>query len=102
MSDREQKIRERAHAIWEAEGRPEGRESEHWERAMRDVDAGDHGSPGALSNRGEQPAASVGQASGLQRSGVGPGGGPGAGAGSIGSGGGSTAGASTGSVRRNR
>jgi hypothetical protein len=33
MADTEQRIRERAHQIWEEEGRPEGRERDHWERA---------------------------------------------------------------------
>jgi hypothetical protein len=33
MADTEQRIRERAHQIWEEEGRPEGREREHWDRA---------------------------------------------------------------------
>lgn len=33
----EQRIRERAHAIWEAEGRPEGRDREHWQRACREL-----------------------------------------------------------------
>ena len=36
MAD-EGRIRERAHAIWEAEGRPEGREQEHWQRACREL-----------------------------------------------------------------
>ena len=31
--DDELEIRKRAHAIWEAEGRPLGRELEHWLRA---------------------------------------------------------------------
>lgn len=35
--DDEQRIRERAHAIWEADGRPEGREKEHWQRACREL-----------------------------------------------------------------
>ena len=39
MPDREEKIRERAHQIWEQEGRPDGLEQEHWERASREVDA---------------------------------------------------------------
>jgi hypothetical protein len=37
--DHESVIRERAHAIWEREGRPEGRELDHWltaERELRD------------------------------------------------------------------
>lgn len=28
------KIRERAHQIWEADGRPEGREADHWQQAQ--------------------------------------------------------------------
>lgn len=31
------KIRERAHTIWEEEGRPEGKDVEHWERARKEV-----------------------------------------------------------------
>nr|WP_111298240.1 DUF2934 domain-containing protein [Paracoccus saliphilus] len=30
-------IRRRAHQIWEAEGRPEGREAEHWARAQDEL-----------------------------------------------------------------
>jgi len=43
MMDREQLIRDRAYAIWQAEGQPEGCEQEHWERAAREIDeqAGD-------------------------------------------------------------
>src|SRR5689334_23583134 len=33
MDETEQRIRERAYRIWEEEGRPEGRDREHWERA---------------------------------------------------------------------
>lgn len=34
---REHKIRDRAHRLWEAEGRPEGRGHEHWLEAERQV-----------------------------------------------------------------
>ena len=30
-------IRERAYAIWEREGKPAGRERQHWEQAAREV-----------------------------------------------------------------
>ena len=30
-------IRERAHALWEADGRPEGRELQYWLRAEREL-----------------------------------------------------------------
>ena len=39
MSDkREQRIRERAHQIWESEGRPDGQDQSHWERASREIE----------------------------------------------------------------
>ena len=42
MSDnREQRIRERAHSLWETDGRPEGREQEYWLRAEKLIDAED-------------------------------------------------------------
>lgn len=33
MSMNEEAIRQRAHELWEAEGRPEGRSDDHWRRA---------------------------------------------------------------------
>ncbi len=33
----ERRIRERAHEIWEEEGRPHGRDQEHWQRAEAEV-----------------------------------------------------------------
>lgn len=35
MTDNEEKHRERAHKIWEEEGRPEGRHLDHWQRAEK-------------------------------------------------------------------
>lgn len=37
MDDHNERIRQRAHEIWEEEGRPEGREYSHWLRAKADV-----------------------------------------------------------------
>ena len=31
----EQRIRERAYRLWEEEGKPEGREADHWQRARQ-------------------------------------------------------------------
>src|SRR5690606_40226979 len=39
MDDRDERIRQRAHAIWEEEGRPEGREYSHWLRARAAIRA---------------------------------------------------------------
>ena len=40
----EERIRRRAHAIWEREGRPEGRREEHWAQARREIEAEEGGS----------------------------------------------------------
>ncbi|MGD9477811.1 DUF2934 domain-containing protein [Shinella sp. G-2] len=37
MDDHDERVRERAHEIWEAEGRPEGREYSHWLRARAEI-----------------------------------------------------------------
>ncbi len=42
---REARIRERAYHLWEADGRPHGRDSEYWERAKELIGMEDH--PGA-------------------------------------------------------
>jgi hypothetical protein len=34
----EQTVRQRAYAIWEAEGRPEGRHAEHWQMALSEFE----------------------------------------------------------------
>ena len=41
MSDaeQEQKVRARAYAIWEAEGRPQGKHEQHWQDAVRELAA---------------------------------------------------------------
>lgn len=36
-SDRNELIKQRAYAIWEREGRPEGRHEAHWQRASEDM-----------------------------------------------------------------
>ena len=40
---REQRIRERAYAIWEQKGRPEGKDREHWLRAEAEIAAEERG-----------------------------------------------------------
>ena len=37
-NEREQRIRERAHEIWEREGRPQGRDQQHWETASHQIE----------------------------------------------------------------
>ncbi len=39
----EDEIRERAHQIWMEEGCPHGRDREHWEQAIRELESGDGG-----------------------------------------------------------
>lgn len=35
--DRQERIRQRAHEIWESEGRPEGRDAHHWSQAEQEL-----------------------------------------------------------------
>lgn len=35
--DHESRVRQRAHEIWEREGRPEGRDREHWAQAEAEL-----------------------------------------------------------------
>ncbi|MCQ4273762.1 DUF2934 domain-containing protein [Stutzerimonas degradans] len=34
----EERIRQRAYEIWDAEGRPDGQEAEHWQRARDEIE----------------------------------------------------------------
>jgi hypothetical protein len=38
-TNKEELIRQRAREIWEREGQPEGRATEHWEQAAQEIDA---------------------------------------------------------------
>lgn len=46
----QQRIRERAYALWEADGRPEGRDLEYWERARELIAIEEHPGAGLLPN----------------------------------------------------
>ncbi|PPQ36676.1 DUF2934 domain-containing protein [Rhodopila globiformis] len=48
--DREDRIRQRAYHLWEADGRPEGRDAEFWERAEELVGMEDSAGAGLLPN----------------------------------------------------
>ena len=39
--DRQHRIRQRAHQIWESHGRPHGADRDHWDQATREIDAED-------------------------------------------------------------
>ncbi len=43
----EDRVRQRAHEIWEQQGRPEGRQEEHWAQARREIEAGSRPPPPA-------------------------------------------------------
>lgn len=49
----EDRIRARAHEIWEREGRPEGRELRHWDEARLEVEAEERA--GAAGARDDAP-----------------------------------------------
>ena len=48
--EREQRIRERAYHLWEADGRPDGAEKEYWERARELVGMEDSAGSGLMPN----------------------------------------------------
>jgi hypothetical protein len=101
-AEREDAIRRRAHQIWEQDGRPQGREAEHWERAKREIEEGrdQSGSSAGATNPVAAASTTGGIATELQSGGTMPGGGPGTGPGSIGTGGGSTGGRDSGNIKR--
>ena len=53
--EREQRIRERAYHLWEADGCPEGREGEYWERAEELTRMADSAGAGLLPNPQTHP-----------------------------------------------
>jgi hypothetical protein len=54
-SDREERIRQRAYAIWQSEGHRHGRHEDHWHRAEREIAAEEVG-PGAAPRRAARSA----------------------------------------------
>jgi len=40
-SNREERVRHRAYRIWQQEGRPEGRDIDHWEQAEQEIERED-------------------------------------------------------------
>jgi hypothetical protein len=49
-AEREQRIRERAYLLWEADGKPHGRDVEYWERACELTGMEEPAGGGALAN----------------------------------------------------
>lgn len=62
MTTRDDQIRQRAHEIWEREGRPEGRQEEHWQRAVEEIER-------ELGTDGAQPAPKASRSRSYVRSG---------------------------------
>jgi len=56
--DKQERIRQRAHAIWEQAGRPEGAHQRHWDQASSEIEAEGTGSrPKAKARSKQAPAA---------------------------------------------
>ncbi len=54
---REERVRQRAYHLWEADGRPHGQDEEYWERASELVRMEGAGMPGQLPNPASLPGA---------------------------------------------
>ena len=52
---REQRVRERAYHLWEADGKPHGRDTEYWERARELVGMEESAGSGLLPNPMNEP-----------------------------------------------
>lgn len=57
IGDREEEIRKRAREIWEAEGRPDGRDIAHWEQAKAEIE---NGATASMGGEGESIPLGVG------------------------------------------
>jgi DUF2934 family protein len=55
-AEREERIRKRAYELWDADGRPEGRETEFWERAKELLGIEDNPDAGLLPNPMTHPS----------------------------------------------
>lgn len=53
--EREQRVRERAYHMWEAEGKPHGRDVEYWERARELIGMEESAGSGLLPNPMTEP-----------------------------------------------
>lgn len=53
--EREHRIRERAYQLWEADGRPHGRDRDYWERAEFLIEVEENPAAGQLPNPMSQP-----------------------------------------------
>lgn len=59
MDAREERIKAKAHELWEADGKPEGRDRAHWEQAAKLIDEEERavarasGDPEAASHAGK-------------------------------------------------
>jgi len=60
MSDKEQRIRVRAYAIWEGEGRHDGRAEEHWRQAEREIEHALRSAEAQAAEAPEQPPKTAG------------------------------------------
>jgi hypothetical protein len=57
-SERDRKIRDRAHQIWEESGRPDGKAEEHWAQALAEIDGQGSTGSGRTAPKSGKPAAS--------------------------------------------
>lgn len=56
---REDRIRHRAHEIWESEGRPDGRDTEHWQQAALEMEDEERGKQEQAETTGAGPEADL-------------------------------------------
>ncbi|KVH09089.1 hypothetical protein WS84_19425 [Burkholderia anthina] len=53
--DRETQVRERAYRLWQADGAPDGRADEYWQRAEQQLDAEGRSADGRVGQTADSP-----------------------------------------------
>ncbi|WP_374293757.1 DUF2934 domain-containing protein [Sphingomonas sp.] len=56
MAEREKKVRDRAYALWQAEGEPHGRDQHHWSQAELELGADDADAAAEPADAAAEPA----------------------------------------------
>lgn len=69
QDDREDRIRQRAHEIWEREGQPEGKHDEHWAQATAEIAAEDDGKGSGTASKGKAGKAATAKRAGKAEAG---------------------------------
>lgn len=70
--DRDERIRQRAHKLWESEGKPEGSAQRHWQQAEAEITQADSAPPKAAAKKVAAPKKAKTEGASRKTTGAGP------------------------------